>query len=81
VTYVPYDPFFETPDEGGPGGRLIGASNPYASQPSRVQLAASNQKRGDSKEVKRTTPDTAIASRSGNNLYTATSARTKGLSR
>jgi hypothetical protein len=37
-----------------------------------------HQKRGDSKEVKRTTPDTALAGRSGNNLCTATSARTKG---
>jgi hypothetical protein len=36
------------------------------------------QKRGDNKEVKRTTPDTALAGRSGNNLCTATSARTKG---
>ena len=28
VTYVPYDPFFETPDEGGPSGHLTGASIP-----------------------------------------------------
>jgi excisionase family DNA binding protein len=37
-----------------------------------------HQKRGDSKEVKRTTPNTALAGRSGNNLCTATSARTQG---
>jgi hypothetical protein len=36
------------------------------------------QERGDSTGVKRTTPDTALAGRSGNNLCTATSALTKG---
>jgi hypothetical protein len=40
VTYVPDDPSFETPDDGGPSGGLTGASIP-TSQPSRVQLAVS----------------------------------------
>ena len=39
MTYGPYDPTFETPDKGGPSGRLTRASIPYASQSSRVQLA------------------------------------------
>ena len=35
MTYVPYDPSFERPDEGGPNGRLTGNSFPMLSaQPS-----------------------------------------------
>ena len=48
MTYVPYDPSFEMPDEGGGfNGRLTGDStpdggfNPYAIKSSRVQLAVS----------------------------------------
>src|SRR5215204_4618905 len=33
VTSVPYDPSFETPDEGGPSGRLTGASIPTRVSP------------------------------------------------
>jgi hypothetical protein len=44
VTYVPYDPSFETPDEGGPSGRLTGASIPTrAAQPSSRHGPASAQ--------------------------------------
>ena len=44
VTYVPYDPSFETPDEGGPSGRLTGASFPTrAAQPSSRHGPASAQ--------------------------------------
>ena len=41
VTYVPYDPSFEMPDEGGPNERLTGDSIPRRVTPSRVQLAVS----------------------------------------
>jgi hypothetical protein len=41
VTYVPYDPSFEMPDEGGPNERLTGDSIPSRVTPSRVQLAIS----------------------------------------
>jgi hypothetical protein len=42
VTYVPYDPSFEMPDEGGgPNERLTGDSIPRRVMPSRVQLAVS----------------------------------------
>ena len=40
--YVPYDPSFEMPDEGGPNERLTGDSIPRRVTPSRVQLAVSN---------------------------------------
>ena len=38
VICVPYDPFFETPDEGATNGMPRGSS-PYASQASEMQLA------------------------------------------
>jgi hypothetical protein len=39
VTYVPYDPSFEMPAEGGPNEPLTGDSIPRRVTPSRVQLA------------------------------------------
>ena len=39
VAYVPYDPSFEMPAEGGPNERLTGDSIPRRVTPSRVQLA------------------------------------------
>jgi hypothetical protein len=39
VTYVPYDPSFEMPDEGGPNERLTGDSIPRRVTP--IQLAVS----------------------------------------
>jgi hypothetical protein len=39
VTYVPYDPSFEMPAEGGPDERLTGDSIPRRVTTSRVQLA------------------------------------------
>ena len=39
VAYVPYDPSFEMPAEGGPNERLTGDSIPRRVRPSRVQLA------------------------------------------
>ena len=42
MTYVPYDPSLETPDEGTTNGRLTGIQSVRKSSPSRVELAAFN---------------------------------------
>jgi hypothetical protein len=42
VTYVPFDPSLETPDEGGTNERLTWIHSVRESRPSRVQPAVSN---------------------------------------